>query len=107
MSSWSRTLTIVALYIMGLAHPYLRELCCPTAQVQRRCCPRSAPQAEFIVPRSRTATKQRRAFSVANPATWNGLPVTLRQIPVDRSISFLSALETAMFERGWAGSAFE
>ena len=35
------------------------------------------------------------------------LPVTLRQIPVDRSISFLSALKTVMFDRGWAGSASE
>ena len=40
-------------------------------------CLRSAAQAELIVPHSRTATRQRRAFSVAGPATWNGLPVTL------------------------------
>jgi len=57
--------------------------------------------------RSRTATRLRHAFSVAGPATWNGLPVTLRQILVDRSISFLSALKTVMFDRGWAGSASE
>src|SRR6218665_3495986 len=87
--------------IEGLAPPYLHELCCTTTQVQRCRCLRSATQAELIVPRSRTATRQRRAFSVAGPATWNGLPVTLRQIPVDRSISFLSALKTVvMFDRG-------
>ena len=38
-------------------------------------------------------------FSVAGPATWNGLPVTLRQIPVHQSISFLSALKTNLFDR--------
>src|SRR6218665_1759520 len=91
----------------GLAPPYLRELCCSTMQVQRCRCLRSAAQAELIVPRSRTATRQRRAFSVAGPATWNGLPVTLRQIPVHHSISFLSALKTVMFDRSWAGSASE
>ena len=74
-------------------------------QVQRRRCLRSAAQAELIVPRSGTDTRQRRAFSVAVPATWNGLPTTLRQIPVDHSISFLSALKTVMSDRGWAGSA--
>src|SRR6218665_969920 len=43
---------------------------------------------------------ERRAFSVASPSTWNGLPATLRLIPVDSSISFLSALKTVMFDRG-------
>src|SRR6218665_875550 len=85
----------------------LRELCCSTTQVERRHCLRSAAQAELIVQRSRTATRQRRAFSVAGPETWNGLPVTLPKIPIDRSISFLSALKTVMFDRGWAGSASE
>jgi len=31
----------------------------------------------------------------------------LRQIPVDHSISFLSALKTIMFDLGWTGSASE
>jgi len=57
--------------------------------------------------RSRTAKRQRRAISVAGPATWNELSVTLRRIPVHRSISFLSALKTVMFDRGWARSASE
>jgi len=50
---------------------------------------------------------QCRAFSVSGPVTWNGLPVTLRQIPVHHSISFLPALKIVMFDRGWAGSASE
>src|SRR6218665_673584 len=47
------------------------------------------------------------SFSVAGPASWNGLPTPLRQIPVDHSISFLSALKTVMCYRGWTGSAYE
>src|SRR6218665_826909 len=96
---------LVRLCIEGLAPPYLLELCCSTTQVQRRCCLRSAAQSERIVPRSRTATRQHRAFSIAGSATWNWIPFTLRQIPVDHSISFLSALKTIMFDQGWAGSA--
>src|SRR6218665_1667771 len=95
--------------IEGLASPYLRELCCPTTQVQRRCCLRSAMQAELIVSRARTATRQRRAFSVAGPATRNGRPVTLRKISVHHSIFFISVLKTVMFDRAcnyWFGGSF-
>jgi len=46
-------------------------------------------------------------FSVAGPATWNGLSVTLRQIHVDHSTLFLSAFKTGMFDQGWTGSASE
>src|SRR6218665_1469970 len=114
--NYAGSLTLIALLtesalvrrcIEGLAPPYVRELCCSTTQVQCRRCLRSAAQAELIVPSSGTATWQRRAFSVAGSATWNGLPVTLCQIPVDRSISYISALKTVMFDRGWAGNASE
>src|SRR6218665_335755 len=44
--------------IEGLSPPYLRELCCFTAHVQRRCYLCSAAQAELIVPCSRTTTRQ-------------------------------------------------
>src|SRR6218665_1705863 len=33
-------------------------------------------------PRTRTGIRQRRAFSVASPTAWNGLPVALRLTPV-------------------------
>ena len=98
-----RISALVRRCIEGLSPPYLRELCCFTAHVQRRCYLCSAAQAELIVPCSRTTTRQH--FSVAGPATWNGLPPTLLQIPVDHSTSFPSALKTVMFDRGWAGSA--
>jgi len=91
----------------GLAPPYLRELCCPTVAVPRRVSLRSAVQAEFLVPRARTAIRQRRAFSVAGPVTWNGLPVALRLTRITHSAQFFSALKTVLFDRGWAGSAPE
>src|SRR6218665_1692546 len=58
--------------IEGLAPSYLRELCCSTVTIQRRISFRSSAQAEFLVPRTRTVIRQRRAFSVAGPTAWNG-----------------------------------
>src|SRR6218665_1962600 len=68
---------------------------------------RSSAQAELLVPRTRTVIRQRRAFSVAGPTAWNGLPVALRLTPVAHSALFLSSLKTTLFDRGWAGSAPE
>jgi hypothetical protein len=104
-----RIFVLVRRCFEGLAPLYLQELCCSTTLVQRRCSLRSAAQVELIVPRSRTAIRQRRAFSVAGPATWNELPVILRQIPISlsTSTSFLSLLKTVLFDRGWTGSAPE
>src|SRR6218665_3834163 len=55
----------------------------------------------------RTVIRQRRAFSVAGPTAWNGLPVALRLTPVAHSALFLSSLKTTLFDRGWSGSAPE
>ena len=57
----------------------------------------------FLFLTSRTATRKRHALFVAGPATWNGLPVTLHQITVDHSNSFLSALKTVMFDEAGLG----
>src|SRR6218665_1804722 len=97
-------LSVFSMLYVFYAPPTLywtRELgfCCSTTQVQRRCCLRSAAQAELIVPHSRTATRQRCAFSLAGPVTLKGLPAPLCQIPVDHSISFVSALKTIIFDR--------
>ena len=45
-----RISVLVRRCIEGLAPLYLRELCCSTTRVQRRCSLRSAAQAELIVP---------------------------------------------------------
>jgi hypothetical protein len=102
-----RISVLVRRCIEGLAPLYLRELCCSTTSIQRRCFLRSAAQAELIVPRARTAIRQPRAFSVAGPSTWNGLPTMLRLTPAGHSASFLTSLKTVLFDRGWAGSASE
>src|SRR6218665_584403 len=78
----------------GLAPSYLREQCCSTVTIERRTCIslRSSAQAELLVPRSRTVIRQRRAFPVAGPTAWNGLPVALRLTPVAHPALFLSGL---------------
>src|SRR6218665_1391966 len=68
---------------------------------------RSSAQAELLVPRTRTVIRQCRAFSVAGPTAWNGLPVALRLTPAAHSALFLSSLKTTLFDRGWTGSAPE
>ena len=93
--------------IEGLAPSYLRELCCSTVTIQRRISLCSCAQAELLVPCTRTVIRQRRAFSVAGPTAWNGLPVVLRLMPVTHSALFLFSVKTALFDRGWAGSAPE
>src|SRR6218665_3574592 len=47
-------------------------------------------------PRARTVIRQRRAFSVAGPTAWNGLPVALRLTPVAHSALFLYSLKTTL-----------
>src|SRR6218665_503402 len=84
-----RISALVRRCIEGLVPPYFREFCCSTTQVQRHCYLRSSVQTELIVPHSRTATRQRRAFSVAGPVTWNGLPTTLCLMPGGHSNSSL------------------
>src|SRR6218665_2618592 len=43
--------------------------------IERRISLRSSSQAELLVPRTQTVIRQRRAFSVAGPTAWDGLPV--------------------------------
>src|SRR6218665_355437 len=68
---------------------------------------RLSTQADLLVPHSRTVIRQCRAFSVAGPTAWNGLPVALHLTPVAHSALFPSGLKTTLFDRGWAGSAPE
>src|SRR6218665_4061945 len=71
----------------------------------RRISLRSSAQAELLVPRSRTAIRQRCAFSVAGLPARNGLPVARHLTPVAHSALFLSGLTTKLFDRGWAWSS--
>ena len=64
----------------------------------------------LLVPRARSALKQRRAFSVIGPSTWNELPLTLRLLPQNNMSSFWKLLKTLFslwpqldWERLWVG----
>ncbi len=62
----------------GLAPPYLSELLHPYAPAR---CLRSADQLLLEVPRSKRKLRGDKAFSVAAPKLWNGLPLHIRQAP--------------------------
>src|SRR6218665_3171466 len=86
--------------IEGLAPSYLRELCFSTVTWEYLItlfCPGGVADS-----RMRTVNRQRRAFSVAGPTAWNGLPVALRLTPVAHSAPFLSRLNDPLFYPGWA-----
>jgi len=77
-----------------LAPPYLRELYFPSVPIQRCisfCILRSSAQVQLLVPRTWTV-RQRRAFSVAGPIAWTGLPVALRRTPMCHSALFCPVL---------------
>src|SRR6218665_2218524 len=69
----------------------------------------SAAQTEPIVPHSRTATIGSAApfLLLALPPGMGFLSLSAKYPLIDRFFSFLSALKTVMFDRGWAGSASE
>ena len=67
----------------GLAPSYLADVCTPVSSVVGRWQLRSANSGALVVPRIRT-TIGRRGFAVADPATWNRLPVDLRTSSLSR-----------------------
>jgi len=62
---------------------------------------------QLLVPRAKTATRQRRAFSIVGPSTWNGLPLEIRLLPKNYESAFCRLLKTDLYRRGWAGGASE
>src|SRR6218665_2480401 len=76
-----------------------------TSACSGRRCLRSASKGDFVVPRARTATIQKRAFSIVGPFVWNGLPSDLRSLQRDLYSSFYKLLKTLLFARAWAESA--
>src|SRR6218665_1689646 len=68
---------------------------------------RSSARGELLVPRAHSALKQRRAFSVIGPSTWNELPLTLRLLPQNNMPSFCKLLKAFLFDRSWTESASE
>ena len=62
---------------------------------------------QLLVPRAKTATRQRRALSIVGPSTWNGLPLEIRILPKNDESAFCRLLKTDLYRRGWAGGASE
>ena len=81
---------------LGIAPSYLRELSCPVLSARGSRSLRSSEQGLLLVPFARTSTRQRRAFSVVGPSTWNSLPQALRLLPRTLSSTFFSHLKTAL-----------
>src|SRR6218665_1347789 len=102
-----RISSIVWHCILGNAPSYLLELFLLTSACSGRRSLRSATKGDFLEPHARTATRQKRAFSIVGPSVWNDLPSELRFLPRDRSSSFYKLLKTLVFGRAWAGSTSE
>src|SRR6218665_2264441 len=59
----------------------------------------------LLVPRT---TIQRRAFSIVDRSTWNGLSLEIRLLPKNNiEAAFYRLLKTDLYRRGWAGVASE
>ena len=93
--------------LAGCARSYLSDLCCPVSDLASRRSLRSSAKGELLVPRARSSLRQRRAFSIVGPSTWNGLPLELRLLPRNNMAAFCQQLKSSLFSRGWAGSASE
>ena len=102
-----RISSIVWHCVLGNAPSYLQELFILTSACSGCRALRSASKGDFLVPRARTATRQKRAFSIVGQSVWNDLPSELRSLPRDLSSSFYKLLKTLLFGRAWAGSASE
>jgi len=59
------------------------------------------------VPRAKTKTRQRRAFSIVGSSTWDELPFEIRLLPKNNKSAFCRLLNTDLYRRGWAGGASE
>ena len=102
-----RVAALVWRCLTDCAPSYLSILCRPVSDLAARRALRSTTTGELLVPRARTSTRQRRAFSSVGPAIWNGLPLNLRLMPRLNSPAFYKSLKTYYFSCGWTGSTSE
>src|SRR6218665_755169 len=84
--------------VTGCAPSYLTDLCMPVSDLASRRALRSSARGELLVPRARSALKQRRAFPVIGPSTWNELPLTLCLLPQNNMSAFCKLLKTFIFD---------
>src|SRR6218665_3904218 len=93
--------------VTGCAPSYLTDLCRPVSDLASHRALRSSARGELLVPRARSALKQRRAFSVIGPSIWNQIPLTLHLLPRNNESHFCKLLRTFLFDRSWTESASE
>lgn len=93
--------------ILGSAPRYLCSIFTLSSSSTGRSGLRSSSRGDFLVPFARTATMQRRAFSVVGPMAWNDLPPFLRLSPRTHSSHFYALLKTFLYDQAWLGSASE
>ena len=89
--------TLVYKALRGEGPAYLRELYIPVSDNFHLSSHRSANRGDLFVPR--THTYGRRSFSAAGPATWNSLPVEIRQS--ETLTVFKSKLKTFLFTKSY------
>ena len=92
--------------LAGCVPSYLTDLCRPVSDLASRQALRFSARGELLVPRARSALKQRRAFSVIGRSAWNELPLTLRWLPRNNVSSFCKLLKT-FFVSSWTESNSE
>src|SRR6218665_1584382 len=85
--------------VLGDAPSYLLELLILTSACSGLRSLRSASKGDFLVPRARNATRQKKAFSIVGPSVWHGFPSELRFLPRDLTSSFYKLLKTLLFRR--------
>src|SRR6218665_3205564 len=78
--------------LLGSAPSYLCELCRPVYGLLGRRALRSSATGQLLVPRAKTATRQRSAFSIVGPSTCNGLPLEIRILPKNNESVFAGCL---------------
>ena len=102
-----RLCSLVWQSVLGTAPRYLCSIFTLSSSLTGRSALRSSSRGDFLVPFARTATMQRRAFSVVGPTAWNDLPSFLRLSPRIHSTSFYALLKTFLYDQAWLGSASE
>ena len=87
--------------VNGTAPTYMTGMVTRISDLPGRCHLRSAAKGLFDVPRTRTVFGSR-AFSIAGPVAWNGLPAHV--CAIRDVIPFKSALKTHFFQLAYANS---
>src|SRR6218665_3545231 len=93
--------------LLDSAPPYFCKLCRPVSGLPGRRALHSSGTGQLVVPHAKTATMQRRTFSIVGPSTWNGLPLEVFLLPKSNESAFCRLLKTDMYCRSWAGGASE